>query len=217
MQATFPFWNDTFSWSHNDLNFTTTFNSDQTDQVHQSWSDAFIPIFSNWSNCMVVKRHNWSGQWAWWQIRNSAVPDHAKRLTVALVEWNDRMPGWSRLRRPALSGTLKPYSIRPPLTPFFFILHNHLTAKHSHILYQTSIFSNPIFKLHPSKWLDAAKVARASERVVPSDTERFYETTSRVSLSPLSDVLLAEVVSSVFPLWSTKRVSLTFIVLPDHH
>lgn len=35
------------------------------------------------------------------------------------------------------------------------------------------------------------------ERAEPSDTERFYETISRVSPSLLSDVLLAVVVSSV--------------------
>ena len=49
------------------------------------------------------------------------------------------------------------------------------------------------------------KVARASARVVPSVTVRSYVTTSRVSPSLLSVVLLAVVVSSVSPPWSTKR------------
>jgi hypothetical protein len=41
------------------------------------------------------------------------------------------------------------------------------------------------------------QVVKDSERVEPSDTGRSFETTSRVSPSPLSDVLLDEVVSSV--------------------
>jgi histone H3/H4 len=40
-------------------------------------------------------------------------------------------------------------------------------------------------------------VARASERVVPSVTERFFVTTSRVSQSPLFAVLRVVAVSSV--------------------
>jgi len=43
----------------------------------------------------------------------------------------------------------------------------------------------------------AAKVARASARVVLSVTERFFATTSRVSPSLPSDVSLVVVVSSV--------------------
>ena len=41
-------------------------------------------------------------------------------------------------------------------------------------------------------------MARVSARVVPSATARSCVTTSRVSLSPLSDVSLVVVVSSVF-------------------
>ena len=42
-----------------------------------------------------------------------------------------------------------------------------------------------------------AKVERVSERAVPSVTERFFGTTSRVSPSPPSDVWLVVAVSSV--------------------
>ena len=41
-------------------------------------------------------------------------------------------------------------------------------------------------------------MARVSARVAPSVTARFFVTTSRVSLSPLSVVSLVVVVSSVF-------------------
>ena len=43
------------------------------------------------------------------------------------------------------------------------------------------------------------------EKVVPRDTGRSYETTSRESLSPRSDVLLDEVVSSESVDSSMKR------------
>jgi hypothetical protein len=54
-------------------------------------------------------------------------------------------------------------------------------------------------------------VARVSARVVPSVTARFFVTTSRVSLSPLFDVSLVVVVSSVF-----QPVSiLNLVAMPD--
>jgi hypothetical protein len=53
--------------------------------------------------------------------------------------------------------------------------------------------------------LDEAKVVKDLERVELSVTERSYETTSRESLNPRSDVLLDEVVSSESVDSSMKR------------
>ena len=54
-------------------------------------------------------------------------------------------------------------------------------------------------------------MARVSERVVPSDTGRFCETTSRVSLSQLSDVSLDVVVLSVSTKKSCRRYQIVTV------
>lgn len=79
---------------------------------------------------------------------------------------------------------------RPPITNLLITESSGSTTTHTQQLLQCLV---------------EEKVAKVLERVALSDTERFCEITSRVSLSPLSDVLRDEVVSSEFPLRSTRR------------
>jgi histone H3/H4 len=61
-----------------------------------------------------------------------------------------------------------------------------------------------------NNYLQAAKVAKVSARVVPSVIARFFVTTSRALPSPLSVVLLVVVVSSVFQPVSPIYISITW-------
>jgi len=105
----------------------------------------------------------------------------------------------------------------PHLTPPAHSLKHSITLlKHTqlsllHPLYQndwtyvlphvsSTRFTSSHQQLTDASLLQAAKVARASERVVLSVTARFCATTFRVSPSPLSAVSLVVVVSSVSPL-----------------
>lgn len=80
-------------------------------------------------------------------------------------------------------------------------------ANHPHHLHISLSNSSLHPSLHTDTHFQAARAARVSARVVPSVTERFFVTTSRVLPSPLSDVSLVVVVSSVFLLVSLLAVA----------